>query len=125
MDTTTNQGVTVQVDLAVYSRSALLKVAHRLINSSTVEITGEGQIAVVRLTPKNSSISAEAERARFLDELLDQSLREIVAAETEGVRNLILAHALSRLPLLGPDLDQAEPFDDPQDIFTADERKRL
>jgi hypothetical protein len=43
---------------------------------------------------------------------LDQSLREIVARESEPVRNLILAHALSRTPFVDPELETVDPFAD-------------
>jgi len=39
----------------------------------------------------------------FYQALLDQDLREIVFKETEGVRNLILAHAFSKTSLIEPD----------------------
>lgn len=39
----------------------------------------------------------------FQQALLDQDLREIVSEETEGVRNLILAHAFSKTTLIKPE----------------------
>ena len=48
----------------------------------------------------------------FCNELLDQALRAKLSEETEPVRNLILAHALSHTSLT-EDLESVEPGDDP------------
>lgn len=112
-----------KVDLSIYSRTALLKVAHKFIGTCAVSIESEEGFALVRLEPLRTGIDVDAQGKRFLNELLDQTLREEVAKETEPVRNLILAHALSELPLLGQDLDVAEPFDDPEGIFLPDSEK--
>ena len=52
-----------------------------------------------RLTPKKALAGEadEALRARFLDLVTDENLREKVAAETAGVRDVILALAFGAL----------------------------
>jgi len=55
---------------------------------------------VCRLTPKKALAGEgdqEAIRARFLDLVTDENLREKVAAETVGVRDVILALAFGAL----------------------------
>ena len=55
---------------------------------------------VARLTPKKAlagEMDQEAIRARFLDLVTDENLREKVAAETVGVRDVILALAFGAL----------------------------
>ena len=53
-----------------------------------------------RLTPKKAlagEVDQEAIRVRFLDLVTDENLREKVAAETVGVRDVILALAFGAL----------------------------
>jgi His-Xaa-Ser system protein HxsD len=52
----------------------------------------------VRFRGKGIGSPLDQIAGEFCNELLDQTLREIVARESEPVRNLVLAHALSRTP---------------------------
>jgi hypothetical protein len=56
-----------------------------------------------------ANVSDEQLRARFHRELLDQDLRGVIASETEALRNLVVAHALSRIPLIHPELESGIP----------------
>lgn len=53
-------------------------------------------IVTVRFGPKNDQQRLDDLAGEFCNELLDQTLREIIGRESEPVRNLVLAHALSR-----------------------------
>jgi His-Xaa-Ser system protein HxsD len=94
--------LTVRVDLNLYSRSALQKAVFPFTKTYFVEIRGinDREMDVI-FTPKDRLDEWEQLRGNFLNELLDQSLREQIARETEPVRNLILAHALSNIDLIG------------------------
>jgi His-Xaa-Ser system protein HxsD len=90
----------LSIDPSVYRISAVQKAAykysgyfHVLINQSETEIE-------VRLQPKEGCTSPEIAARDFANEILDQELREVVAAETEAVRNLILAQAFSKTSLI-------------------------
>ena len=93
------------VDLRLYGQSALLKAAHRFTDRCHLHLQTRDEHAVlVHFRVKEGRKEPLAELAGdFFNELLDQRLRALVQQESEGVRNLILAHALSRTSLLdGP-----------------------
>ncbi|HEV2292255.1 MAG TPA: His-Xaa-Ser system protein HxsD [Tepidisphaeraceae bacterium] len=90
--------VRVELELAVYSLAAIKKAAYRLGDRCHVRIaTTREDTVVVHLTPKRSIDNARFLAGEFQNELLDQDLREIVAQETEAIRNLLLAQAFSPL----------------------------
>lgn len=64
----------------------------------------------VRLRSKVAGRDESAVVGRFLNELLDQTLREQVQEQTEGVRNLLLAHALSDANLLTESPEETNPL---------------
>ena len=110
---TDGSGVLAEVDLGVYSLSALLRVAYRFTDRCYLHLQRKSEhIVEVRFRAKTQEIPIENLAEEFCNELLDQSLREIVGRESEPVRNLILAHALSRTPLVDPELESADPFSD-------------
>lgn len=93
----------VSVDLSVYGLTAVLKSAYRFSGRAYLHVQDAGQGKVdVWVRTKNGD-AAETIVGEFLNDLLDQRLREVVAAETRSERDLIMAHALSRTNLLkGP-----------------------
>ncbi len=91
---------TVVVDLGLYSRNAIQKAAYKFSDAWYVELaSGSDQTVNVRFTPKGEGKDGDLVRKEFFNELLDQTLRERIASETLAVRNLIMAHALSKLDL--------------------------
>lgn len=105
------------VDLGVYDMTALLKVVHRFTDRCYLHLQTEADGKVgVRFRSKVAGRDCSPIASEFLNELLDQTLRVHVAAETEPVRNLILAHALSKTALIHPELETAEPLEDPNGI---------
>jgi His-Xaa-Ser system protein HxsD len=108
-------GLLAEVDLGVYTLSALLRVAYRFTDRCYLHLQKKSERVVdVRFRPKADECPLDKIAGQFCNELLDQSLREIVARESEPVRNLILAHALSRTPFIAPELETADPFADPK-----------
>ena len=89
---------TILVDPRVYRMSAVKKAAYRLGDRCFVklEVLADGTIRVT-LTAKSAGVPADILEGEFLNELLDQDLRETIADETERVRNLLLAQAFSGL----------------------------
>ena len=89
-------------DATVYSSDAIKKAAYRSINRFAVNIAKEGNEIRCGLTFKDSA--TEPQIKSFIDEfkkeVLDQDLRESIKKETEGVRNLILAHTFSKTGLI-------------------------
>jgi His-Xaa-Ser system protein HxsD len=84
---------------ASQSIGALREAAYRLIGEASCLIDTVDARHSCRLTPKKALAgdADEALRARFLDLVTDENLREKVAAETAGVRDVILALAFGAL----------------------------
>jgi His-Xaa-Ser system protein HxsD len=90
-------------DEKIYSIEALKKAAYKGIAHYSVVIKKEGaQFECLFSFPENTT---SEKISKYLDEykkeVLDQDLRETIKKETEGVRNLILAHAFSKTGLIG------------------------
>jgi His-Xaa-Ser system protein HxsD len=89
-------------DATVYSADAIKKAAYRSIDKFAVNIAKEGNEIKCILTFKESAPDPQIKTYldEFKKEVLDQDLRESIKKETEGVRNLILAHAFSKTGLI-------------------------
>ena len=98
--------IVLDLDLRAYRLSAIKKTAYRLAGeSSAIVEPGDGDRARVRLivgTRVTDEKANEVARA-FLDELLDQELREQIGDETSALRTLIVAQAFSRVDLIKRD----------------------
>jgi His-Xaa-Ser system protein HxsD len=101
--------LTVEFDSKTFSLLAIQKACYRFSNIASFELQvvlngGYEQIRVVAspLTAK-SEIGMEFLSKQLRNEALDQQLREEIRAQTEGVRNLVLAHAFSKTGLIAPD----------------------
>lgn len=88
---------------AVYSLSAVKAAAYRIAASAAVRIDSvDGEITCTLVFSKPLSAGEAADVVHQLTlEVLDQDLRESIAAETAPVRNAILAHAFSKTGLQG------------------------
>ena len=78
----------------------LREAAYRLISDASCQIDQIGDQYICRLLPKigrPTDLTADAIRMRFLDLVTDANLREKVAAETQGVRNVIVALAFGAI----------------------------
>lgn len=94
----------MEVDLEVYGITALMKVAQKFTDRCFVHLQRRNdQMVEVRFRSKGSQAALDSIAGEFCNEVLDQRLREIVARESEPVRNLVLAHALSRVGLADSD----------------------
>src|SRR5689334_13694657 len=88
----------VVFDTHVTSLDSLKKAAYRFIDRFSVEFlpSESAFLCVLRFGPDTSEESANLTVEDFRKEVLDQDLRASIKAETEAVRNLILAHAFSK-----------------------------
>ncbi|HYV43306.1 MAG TPA: His-Xaa-Ser system protein HxsD [Myxococcaceae bacterium] len=101
-ETREQKETSIELDTAVYRLNAIKKAAYRFGDRCHVEIgtVAEGR-ARVTLRPKEPLVGDLEQLAGELrNEVLDQELREVVAQETEAVRNLILAQAFSKTSIL-------------------------
>jgi His-Xaa-Ser system protein HxsD len=97
-------GLFIEVDLEVYGLPALLKVAYKFTDRCFIHLQYRTERSVeVRLRAKGPQVPLDVIAGEFCNEVLDQRLREIVARESEPVRNLVLAYALSRVGLANSD----------------------
>jgi His-Xaa-Ser system protein HxsD len=104
----------VTVDTSIYSLKAVLKSAYSFTARAYLHLQHrDATVIEVRMRPKCASEDPESIVFDFLNDLIDQRLRDLIAAETEQARDLILAHALSKTCLLAPELETADPRTDP------------
>lgn len=92
----------VEIDLNSFSLDAIKRAAYRCSNLFAFDAAVTGKLAVCTLTFDGDQSTEQLEKAlmTFRREILDQDLRHLIRAETEHVRNLILAHAFSRTGLI-------------------------
>ncbi len=88
----------VVFDSRAHSLSAVKKAAYRLLGRATIDVRLDGDSISCRVSAAVGEDPATVSRD-LRDEVLDQGLREEIAAETAPVRNAILAHAFSRTGL--------------------------
>jgi len=95
-------GVILIFDATIYSADAIKKAAYRSINRFAINIAKENNQIKCSLTFKDSATETQIKFYidEFKKEVLDQDLRESIKKETEGVRNLILAHTFSKTGLI-------------------------
>jgi His-Xaa-Ser system protein HxsD len=91
----------LRFDARVHSLTVIKKAAYRFLDRFTVAITREGEDWACELSFLNPVSASDAQKLgqALQAEVLDQDLREIIAAETESVRNAVLAVAFSRTGL--------------------------
>jgi His-Xaa-Ser system protein HxsD len=91
--------ILLEFDRSTQSIGALREAAYRIIGEASCQIEAAGERYLCRLTPKQGRGSTDGEglRAHFLDLVTDENLREKIAAETSGVRDVILALAFGAL----------------------------
>ena len=90
----------LKFDRAAYSIEAAQAAAYRFIDRLTVVVSSTASEVVCEIEPiAGRDVDTPAEVADFKRELLDQQLRTRLKAQTEDVRNLILALAFSRTGL--------------------------
>ena len=67
-----------------------------------------GKSTVVSLKPSATCQNPDETAGQFCNEVLDQELREEIASESRGVRDLLLAHAFSKTSLIDSEMETAE-----------------
>jgi len=98
----------VTFDAALYKSSAVKKAAYKYGGLFYVLIAQRDDHIEVRLKPKEPCTSTDALVGAFCNEVLDQELRETIAGETAGIRDLLLAQAFSKTTLFDPELETSE-----------------
>ena len=110
-------GSSVEFDTGVYRLEAVKKAAYRFGDRFHVKIeVSDARNVLVRLAPKTPMVDLACQVNEFCNEVLDQELREVVATETEAVRNLLLAQAFSATSLFDELGDEGDYRNDPKHI---------
>lgn len=94
--------VLLTFDANVYSADAIKRAAYRSISKFAINIVNDSGNIKCYLTFKATTTESEIKSYvdEFKKEVLDQDLRESIKKETEGIRNLILAHTFSKTGLI-------------------------
>jgi len=92
----------VRFDVSVFSLDAVKAACYRFLDkfSPSIEVREGAILCLLHFDSKISEASIAAEIENLKKEVLDQELRQKLKAETEPVRNLILAHAFSKTGLI-------------------------
>ena len=110
----TAKPIVLDFDPAVFRPEAVKKAAYKFTDRCHVqiEVASAGALRVT-LRAKRVLDDPEFLAGEFRNEVLDQDLRETIAAETVGVRNLLLAQAFSATSLVDPAGDTGDLETDP------------
>lgn len=98
--------VRVVLNADAYGLAAVQKTAYTFADRCTALIgrVSDGALPLsLVFRPSTTESEALDVASRFLQDLLDQELREQIGDETRAIRSLILAHAFSRTNLIRRD----------------------
>jgi len=101
-------GFVARFDSKVCKLTAVKKAAYKYGNVFHIMIEETDGFILVSLRPTSSNSDPEEAVGRFCNEVLDQELREEIAAETNGIRDLLLAHAFSKTSLIDSELETSD-----------------
>ena len=94
------EGITVFFAAGLYDIEALKRAAYRFSDRVAMELLPSTEGMLCRLMPTGKrEPNWQNLEAEFRTEVLDQELRQKIAAETEPYRNLVLSLAFSKTPL--------------------------
>jgi His-Xaa-Ser system protein HxsD len=117
--------VKVHLQTQIYRLSAIKKAAYQFADKSFIHIVeSESASVTVEMKRKSHSIDMGDLAGSFCNEVLDQELRELVAQETEPIRNLLLAQAFSCTSLIDPSGEAENYQEDPKEILPSTQEQR-
>lgn len=101
--------ISTTVDLNVFSMDTVKSACYLLAGIASAELSKATSESVLITFAFNADhLSSRQLLDRFRNVLVDSDIRERIGRETEPLRNLIIAHALSRVPLLNADEEVSE-----------------
>lgn len=96
--------VALEVDTSLYALAAIQRAAYKFTDRCVVLLTPSGTTRVtVTLSTTAADADLDALVGAFCNELLDQQLRETLAASAGPLRELIVAQAFADADLLAED----------------------
>jgi His-Xaa-Ser system protein HxsD len=107
----------IAVDLTIYGMPALLRTLYRFTADFFVYVARRAGTSVdVYLTSKEGAPTPLDLAGRFVNALLDEQLRCVIAEETRAVRELIVAEAFAASGLIDDSEAEADYHADPRRI---------
>jgi His-Xaa-Ser system protein HxsD len=91
------QKTLITFDKAFYSKQALLKAAFAFTDRAYLHLSQDANNYLIECTPKNGCPESELDSliGEIKNELLAQSVRQVVFGQTKNIRELILARSLA------------------------------
>jgi His-Xaa-Ser system protein HxsD len=96
----------VSFDRATVDLDALQRAAYAVADAMSVDITVSGDRFICTMYPRDHGADPSVLAHRMRTEVVDQTLRLRIAAETEPLRNLIFALAFSKTGLTEDEMQQ-------------------
>lgn len=85
---------TIRLDCGLYGEEVIARTAHRYSGQFGVFLRREGAETLVVLTPLDGTEPPSGLEARFVNDALDERLRELVRNETRGIHEELIKAAL-------------------------------
>jgi His-Xaa-Ser system protein HxsD len=119
--TTQLSAISIDIDTRLFSTSAVMRAMYKFSGAYHVALQQPGDTEPqlrVTLRPKSPQGVVDEQKVTgdFLNELLDQRLREALEAEFGTLRQLIVAQAFADVNLLDPTREDASYVADPLNI---------
>jgi His-Xaa-Ser system protein HxsD len=118
LEEVTDESLCVSVDTTVYTTDALFKACYTFTDRCYLFLspTENPRVIKVRFAPKSSECDLAVTAGEFCNELIDQRVRQQIAAETGAIRELIVAQAFAEADLIDRSLPESSYLDDPRGI---------
>ena len=113
----TPNGVSINVNLEVYSREVVLRTCHAFTaRCYAFARADENGTITIELAPRDARDSVAELAGEFSNALLDYQLRAIIASETKTIRELLVAQAFCEADLLDRRDSESDEYTDPRGI---------
>lgn len=86
----------VRIDSGIYSKEVVVKVLYWLSRDFTVMESKDGKDLVLSLESQNAAVWDDVKK-RLSQLLTDYQMREVIAAETKDIRNILFIKAFSNV----------------------------
>lgn len=112
------ESLCVSVDTEVYTTDALFKACYTFTDRCYLFLSPAENPCVIRVrfAPKGPGCDLAATAGEFCNELIDQRVRQQIAAQTSAIRELIVAQAFAEADLIDRSLPESSYIDDPRGI---------
>ena len=99
----------------LYSKTALLKAAYHYTDNYYVHLETDADSYIVTISAKNGESDLLTQKG-FQNEILAQTVKEIVSAETKNLRTILMARAMSSSMIGEPPQDADASDEIPEEV---------